>query len=57
MAKASGHDVYNALDIMQNKEILKELKFGIGDGTLQYYLYNWRMGRQLEPSDVGLVML
>eukprot|EP00971_Amphidinium_carterae_P137415 2723238-Amphidinium_carterae.1 len=21
---------------------LKELKFGIGDGFLQYYLYNWK---------------
>lgn len=57
MAKSMGHDVYNALDIMENESILKDLKFGIGDGTLQYYLYNWRLNRKLEPGDVGLVML
>lgn len=27
---------------MDNKEILEKLKFGIGDGNLQYYLYNWK---------------
>ena len=35
-------DVFNALDLMDNKEFLEKLKFGIGDGNLQYYLYNWR---------------
>ena len=35
-------DVFNALDLMDNKDFLSELKFGIGDGNLQYYLYNWR---------------
>ena len=29
------------MDIMDNMSFLKELKFGIGDGDLQYYLYNW----------------
>lgn len=37
-----GFDVFNALDLMENKEFLEQLKFGIGDGNLQYYLYNWR---------------
>ena len=27
---------------MDNSEVLKELKFGIGDGNLQYYVYNWK---------------
>lgn len=35
-------DVFNALDLMQNAEILTELKFAIGGGSLQYYLYNWQ---------------
>lgn len=35
-------DVFNALDLMENKEFLEKLKFGIGDGNLQYYLYNWK---------------
>ncbi len=38
----SGFDVFNALDLMDNKEVLEKLKFGIGDGNLQYYLYNWK---------------
>ena len=37
-------------------KILEELKFGIGDGNLQYYLYNWRC-KDMQPSDVGLVLL
>ena len=66
MAKKDDFDVFNALDIMQNKvgkeahnndNPLKELKFGIGDGNLQYYLYNWRVENDLVPSKVGLVLL
>uniref|UniRef100_A0A670ZDH7 Glycylpeptide N-tetradecanoyltransferase n=1 Tax=Pseudonaja textilis TaxID=8673 RepID=A0A670ZDH7_PSETE len=41
-AKMKGFDVFNALDLMENKTFLEKLKFGIGDGNLQYYLYNWR---------------
>ena len=36
--------------------LLKELKFGPGDGHLQYYLYNWQCP-EMEPADVGLVLL
>jgi glycylpeptide N-tetradecanoyltransferase len=49
-------DVYNALDIFQNGTVLKELKFGIGDGRLQYYIYNWRTAEVAAP-EVGLVLL
>lgn len=42
MAKKMHYDVFNALDLMENKQFLEELKFGIGDGDLQYYLYNWK---------------
>lgn len=42
MAKKMDYDVFNALDLMENKQFLDELKFGIGDGDLQYYLYNWK---------------
>lgn len=34
-----------------------ELKFGIGDGKLRYYLFNWRVAKDIPPSKVGLVML
>ena len=46
-----GFDVFNALDLMNNKEFLEKLKFGIGDGNLQYYLYNWRC-TAMEPQQV-----
>lgn len=37
-----GADVFNALDVMENKSFLEHLKFGIGDGNLHYYFYNWK---------------
>ena len=37
-----GADVFNALNVMENKCFLEDLKFGIGDGNLHYYLYNWK---------------
>lgn len=54
-AKNNGFDVFNALDLMENKEFLEPLKFGIGDGNLQYYLYNWRCP-SIPPNKIGLVL-
>ncbi|KRY51777.1 Glycylpeptide N-tetradecanoyltransferase 2, partial [Trichinella britovi] len=42
VAKNANYDVFNALDLMDNKVFLEKLKFGKGDGHLHYYLYNWR---------------
>ncbi len=55
LAKQDGFDVFNALDLMENKTFLEKLKFGIGDGNLQYYLYNWRC-KTMEPEQIGLVL-
>merc|ERR1711972_326695 len=55
-AKMYDFDVFNALNVMENEAFLKELKFGIGDGFLQYYLYNWKCPK-IEPSGIGLVLL
>ncbi|ETN63435.1 n-myristoyl transferase [Anopheles darlingi] len=55
-AKNLGFDVFNALDLMDNKQFLMPLKFGIGDGNLQYYLYNWRCPN-MQPENVGLILL
>lgn len=59
--------MFNALDIFENDSFLKDLKFGIGDGRLRYYLYNWRVVPSAEtrakneppltPKNVGLVLL
>ncbi|XP_043229106.1 glycylpeptide N-tetradecanoyltransferase 2-like isoform X1 [Amphibalanus amphitrite] len=54
-AKNEGFDVFNALDLMENKSFLEPLKFGIGDGNLQYYLYNWKCP-SMEPKQIGLVL-
>ena len=56
LAKQNNFDVFNALDVMENESFLKELKFGIGDGRLQYYFYNYRV-KGINPSDVGMVLV
>lgn len=56
LANATGTDVFNALSLMENDEFLTELKFGTGDGNLQYYVYNWS-APCMKPADVGLVLL
>jgi glycylpeptide N-tetradecanoyltransferase len=68
LANKLGFDVFNALTLLDNPIFLEELKFGPGDGFLNYYLYNWKMkpvqgGLQADgrldasASRVGLVML
>eukprot|EP00033_Pygsuia_biforma_P002499 GCRY01002769.1.p1 GENE.GCRY01002769.1~~GCRY01002769.1.p1 ORF type:complete len:506 (-),score=115.61 GCRY01002769.1:67-1473(-) len=56
MAKSQGYDVFNALDLMDNATVLEDLRFGKGDGTLQYYLYNWKCP-MMTSENVGVVML
>jgi glycylpeptide N-tetradecanoyltransferase len=57
LAKENGFDVFNALDLLDNGKFMQSLKFGIGDGDLHYYLYNWRTKSDLAPHEVGLVLL
>lgn len=54
-ARDAGYDVFNALDLMDNKSFLEDLKFGVGDGNLQYYLFNWKCPH-LEPERIALVL-
>lgn len=56
-ARERGFDVFNALDIMDNTQFLQELKFGVGDGYLHYYLYNWNLTSRVPPSEIGVVLL
>lgn len=55
-AKNNQFDVFNALDCMDNQEFLGPLKFGVGDGNLQYYMYNWRCPG-MTPDKIGLILL
>ena len=58
LAAAKGYDVFNALDLLENASFLKDLKFGAGDGSLQYYLYNWRLGgAPIAAGENGLILL
>lgn len=42
LARNSGADVFNALNLSDNSDIFAALEFGPGDGHLQYYVYNWK---------------
>jgi len=55
-ARSHDFDVFNALNVMENESFLKELKFGIGDGFLQYYVYNWKCPK-IPANGMGLVLL
>jgi len=56
LAKKEDKDVFNCLDMMENPSMLKNLKFGPGDGLLHYYLFNWKCP-QMDNSQVGLVLV
>ncbi|CCH41329.1 Glycylpeptide N-tetradecanoyltransferase [Wickerhamomyces ciferrii] len=69
IAKSLGVDVFNALTTQDNNLFLQDLKFGEGDGLLNYYLFNYRV-KQIEGglndknhvdyndvSKMGVVML
>ncbi|KAI0041127.1 N-myristoyl transferase [Auriscalpium vulgare] len=66
IADQAKFDVFNALTLMDNPSFLQDLKFGSGDGLLNFYLYNWRTQplAGVNPTDdrpvgkgVGVVML
>ena len=48
--------MFNCLDIMENNLFIEPLKFGAGDGTLNYYMYNWKC-KDMDSSKLGIVML
>lgn len=55
LARAEGFDVFNCLNIMHNEKFLKELNFFEGDGTLYYYLYNWRC-QSMETNQLAVII-
>lgn len=60
MAKKEGFDVFNALDILDNKLVFDDADFLFkpGDGFLQYYMYNWQLGCGcFQPNEVGKVLV
>lgn len=69
LAKKAKFDVFNALSLADNTLFLDQQKFGPGDGSLHYYLFNYRanpiaggvnrknMADEENLSGVGLVMM
>ncbi|KAF8163391.1 N-myristoyl transferase [Crassisporium funariophilum] len=55
VANEAKFDVFNALTLMDNVPILQDLKFGVGDGFLNYYLYNWRTSTLAGMSSEGAI--
>ncbi|UKK02363.2 glycylpeptide N-tetradecanoyltransferase 1 [Theileria orientalis] len=55
-AKQKEYDVFNSLDLMQNRHVFEDLKFGMGDGDLHYYMFNYRVP-PLNSSEIGIVLL
>ncbi|GIQ85129.1 myristoyl-CoA:protein N-myristoyltransferase [Kipferlia bialata] len=56
-ASASGHDVFNSLNIADNEEFLDTLRFGRGNGKLYYYVFNWKWGAPATARDVAVVLV
>eukprot|EP00299_Pterocystis_sp_00344_P012008 c5700_g1_i1.p1 GENE.c5700_g1_i1~~c5700_g1_i1.p1 ORF type:complete len:387 (-),score=94.34 c5700_g1_i1:46-1206(-) len=56
LANNSQHDVFNALDLMENRTFFEPLKFAQGDGELHYYLYNWKIP-SLQNGENGIILL
>ncbi|KAJ7141688.1 Myristoyl-CoA:protein N-myristoyltransferase, N-terminal domain-containing protein [Mycena crocata] len=55
IANQAQFDVFNATTVMDTVPVLKDLKFGLGDGILNYYLYNWRTAKLAGMEDEGNV--
>ena len=55
-AKQLGADLFNALDIMETKRILKFHNFEKTNGFLNYFLYNWQSNK-IDSSLVGKIFV
>ncbi|CAL9699137.1 unnamed protein product [Knipowitschia caucasica] len=55
LAKAKGFDVFTALDVMDNKTFLENLKFNMSGKRTHTYLYNWKCPT-VNPDKVGFVL-
>lgn len=57
IAKNKKYDVFNALDVSADSLQLVDLKFRPGDGQLQYYMHNQATSLNLDPSQVGVILV
>ena len=52
MAQREGIDVVNITDIMDNMDMINNLKFVPGSGKLYYYMFNWKCP-EMPPNQLG----
>ena len=57
MARNRGFDVYNCVNIGLDEDELREHKFMEGTGHNHYYLWNWKINDEIEPKDIGFVII
>jgi len=57
MARNRGFDVYNCLNVSVDDEELREHKFMEGTGHNHYYLWNWKLCEEIQPKNIGFVII
>jgi glycylpeptide N-tetradecanoyltransferase len=51
-------DVFNCLSTMENTKFVADLKFGVGDGTLNFYMYNYGLkGSFMKPDQLAISLV
>jgi len=53
IANKAEFDVVNGVTMMDNMQFLADHRFGMGDGMLNFYLYNWRTASLSGVTSVG----
>ena len=56
LAKSANADVFNCLDLMENRTFLEPLMFAEGDGKLNYYIFNWAC-HGIAQNDLAVVLV
>ncbi|TIA74414.1 hypothetical protein E3P77_00885 [Wallemia ichthyophaga] len=65
VSKSTGFDVFNTLTLMESNHFISDQKFKPGSGLLNYYIFNWKLSKQInggigsgrDCSGIALVML
>lgn len=56
IAQNEGFDVFNTLDNVHDKEILKKYKFLPGTGYVNYHLFDWKLDCEINKGDINVTI-
>jgi glycylpeptide N-tetradecanoyltransferase len=56
LAKNKNIDAIDCIDILDYKSVFNELKFKLGNGSINYFFYNWNIP-QIESNELGYFMV